>query len=72
MASKEVLPKDVVNVLRKLGFFVLNVKGSHFRLGHRDGRRVVVAVHPRPLSLGTLHAILRQAEIMREELDEKL
>ena len=72
MASREVFPKDVVKALRKMGFFVLNIKGSHFRLGHRDGRRVVVAVHPRPLSLGTLHSILRQAEITREELDEKL
>ncbi len=72
MASREVYPKDVVKALRKLGFYVANIKGSHFRLVHADGRRVTVAMHPKPLFIGTLHSILRQAEIMREELDEKL
>lgn len=72
MASREVLPKDVVKALRKLGFCVITKRGSHFRLVHADGRRVTIAVHPKPLFLGTLHSILRQAEITREELDEKL
>lgn len=71
MASREVYPKDVVKALRKLGFFVLNKKGSHVRLGNNDGRKTVVAVHPRPLSLGTLHGILRQAQITREDLEEE-
>lgn len=72
MASKEVLPKDVVKALRKLGFSVIHRRGSHVRLVHSDGRKTIVAVHPKPLSHGTLHAILRQAEITREELDDVL
>ena len=72
MASKEVHPKDVIKALRKLGFYVANIKGSHFRLVHADGRRVTVAMHPKPLFIGALHAILRQAKITREELEEKL
>ncbi len=72
MASREIFPKDVIKALQKLGFFVLHKKGSHFRLAHRDGRRVTIAVHPKPLSLGTLYSILRQAKITREGLDEVL
>ena len=73
MSSKEVYPKDVIKALRKLGFSVVHKRGSHFRLVHPDdGRRVSVAVHPKPLFIGTLHSILQQAEITRKELDEKL
>lgn len=72
MANKEVYPKDAIKALRKLGFSVVHKKGSHFRLAHGDGRKTVAAVHSRPLSVGTLHSILKQAEITREELDEKL
>ncbi len=72
MASKEVYPKDAMRALRKLGFSVVHKKGSHFRLVHGDGRRVTVAVHPKPLFISTLHSILKQAEITREKLDEKL
>ncbi len=72
MVSREVYPKDAIKALRKLGFSVVHKKGSHCRLVHGDGRKTTVAVHSRPLARGTLHAILRQAEITREELDEKL
>lgn len=72
MAARGAFPKDVVKALQKLGFSILHKKGSHVRLGHSDGRRVTIAIHPRPLSLGTLHSILRQAEITRGQLDEIL
>jgi len=72
MASREVFPKDMVKALLKSGFSVVHKKGSHFRLRHPDSRKVTVAVHPKPFSLGTLHAILRQAEMTREDLEEKL
>lgn len=72
MASREILPKDAVRALRKLGFLTVYQKGSHLRLGHPDGRRVTIAIHPKPLSLGTLHSILKQAEITRKELDDLL
>lgn len=72
MASKEVYPKDVIKALRKLGFSVIQRRGSHARLIHRDGRKTTIAVHPKPLSLGTLHSIFRQAELTREDLDDIL
>lgn len=72
MASKEVYPKDMIKALRKLGFSAIYKSGSHVRLVHSDGRRTTVAVHPRPLSVGTLHVIMRQTGITREELDDVL
>lgn len=73
MASREIYPKDAVKALQKLGFFVIRQKGSHVRLSHLDNKRqVTIAIHPKPLSLGTLHSILRQAEISRKEFDKVL
>ena len=37
--------KDVIKALRKVGFEVARVKGSHHILAHVDGRRTVVPVH---------------------------
>lgn len=42
------------------------------RLRHTDGRRVTIAIHPKPLSIGNFHSILRQAEITKEEFDKAL
>jgi predicted RNA binding protein YcfA (HicA-like mRNA interferase family) len=72
MVGHEMYPKDAIRALQKLGFYILHQKGSHFRLAHEDGRRVTIAVHPKPFSVGTLHSVLRQAEITRKELDELL
>ena len=72
MASREVKPKDVVRALQKIGFSIIHKKGSHVRLAHPDGRRVTIAIHTKPLALGTLASILRQAEITREALDKLL
>lgn len=59
-----------MKALQKLGFSIIHKKDSHNRLGHPDGRRVTVVVHPKSLLLGTPHSILRQAEITLEELVE--
>ena len=72
MASKEIFPKDAIRALRKLGFSVAHQKGSHVRLIHGDGRKTTIAMHPKPLFIGALHSILRQAGITRKELDDKL
>ncbi len=72
MTSREVYPKDAVRALSRLGFFVIRKRGSHMRLGHADGRRVTIAIHPKSLSLGNLHSIFRQAEITKEELGKVL
>jgi predicted RNA binding protein YcfA (HicA-like mRNA interferase family) len=70
--QKEIKPKEIVRALLKMGFYKLHQKGSHLRLGHPDGRKVTIALHPKPISRGTLASILRQSRITRKELDKFL
>lgn len=59
----QIKPRDVEKVLLKKGFVGRTTKSSHVVFVHQDGRRTVVPVHNRPVSTGTLRAILRQSKI---------
>jgi predicted RNA binding protein YcfA (HicA-like mRNA interferase family) len=64
---------QLIKALRKLGFDVVRIKGSHHFLQHPDGRRTVVPVHRgETIGRGLLAQILRDCEIAREALQEKL
>ena len=61
--------REVVATLRKAGFGVARVKGSHHFLRHVDGRGTVVPVHSgETIGPGLLAAILRDCEIERDDL----
>jgi predicted RNA binding protein YcfA (HicA-like mRNA interferase family) len=65
--------REVIRILEKRGFILDRVKGSHHIYLHPDTKqRAVVPVHRRDLPQGTLFAILKQAGIDRDELDELL
>jgi len=64
--------EKVISALRRFGFEIIRTRGSHIRLSHPDGRKVTVPKHKHPIFAGTLHSILRQAEISLEELLEKI
>lgn len=68
----QILPKDLVNALIKLGFFKLRQRGSHLRLKHPDDRKITIALHNKPLAKGTFLAILRQAQVSKKEIEELL
>jgi predicted RNA binding protein YcfA (HicA-like mRNA interferase family) len=54
--------------LRKAGFEIARIKGSHHFLRHADGRSTVVPVHAgERIGPGLLLAILRDCEIERDE-----
>lgn len=38
--------RELIRVLKKLGFFKHHQVGSHAQFKHKDGRRVTVAIHP--------------------------
>ncbi len=60
---------ELIKVLRKLGFEVSKIKGSHHILRHSDGRRVVVPLHSGEIiGPGLFSKILDQAEVTVEEL----
>lgn len=68
-ALPSVSGKELVTALRKTGFEVVRVKGSHHFLRHRDGRTTVVPVHAgETLGPGLLAKILRDCKLTREEL----
>lgn len=63
----QIRPKDLVKFFLKEGFEISRQVGSHLRLIHSDGRGITVAMHNQPVSPGTLHSILRQAGMSRDQ-----
>ena len=64
---------QLIRALRRLGFDVVRVRGSHHFLKHADGRCTVVPVHRgETIGRGLLAQILKDCDLTREELIEKL
>ena len=65
--------KALVAALKKAGFLVQRVKGSHHFLRHPDGRTTVVPVHSgESIGPGLLAKVLRDVDLTRNELEELL
>ncbi|MCP4695393.1 MAG: addiction module toxin, HicA family [Gammaproteobacteria bacterium] len=55
--------------LKKFGFDIVRIKGSHHFLKHSDGRATVIPVHSgETIGPGLLAKILRDCDLSREEL----
>jgi predicted RNA binding protein YcfA (HicA-like mRNA interferase family) len=66
-------PQVLMKILEKKGFVCDRVKGSHYIFYHPDSKkRVVVPFHRGDLPAGTVHEILKEAGVKREELDDLL
>jgi predicted RNA binding protein YcfA (HicA-like mRNA interferase family) len=65
--------KKLIKILRKSGFEVVRVKGSHHFLRHLDGRSTVVPIHGNEIiGIGLFHKILKDCEITTNEFLELL
>ncbi len=65
--------KELVKILKSLGFQLDHSTGSHFVFYNpKNKRRVVVPYHKKDLPKGTLMSIIREAGINKEELNNKL
>jgi predicted RNA binding protein YcfA (HicA-like mRNA interferase family) len=65
---------ELVKALQKAGFIILRRKGSHVSMEKVDSAgqwRTIVPMH-REIARGTLHDILRQAGLTRDELRKLL
>ena len=64
----QVKPKQVIRALKKVGFSVGHITGSHHIL-YKDDHfpPVTVAYHGKPLKKGTLSGILKQAGLSVED-----
>jgi predicted RNA binding protein YcfA (HicA-like mRNA interferase family) len=61
--------KELIACLRRAGFEVIRIKGSHHFLRHPDGRCTVVPVHVgENIGPGLLTKILRDIEFEAEDL----
>ena len=68
----QIKPRALEKVLIKFGFTSRSTKSGHVVFTHADGRRTVVPGHNQPVRMGTLRAILRQADITLDSLLETL
>ena len=60
--------RDVIRILKLLGFFAARQSGSHIFFKHSDGRTTVVLQHGgADIGRGLLRAILSEIEIDSEE-----
>jgi len=69
---KERLPtfkaRDIIRVLKKLGFYEVRQKGAHLCFKHSNGRFTLVPIHGgEDINRGLLRQILREIEITPEE-----
>ena len=65
--------REVIAALRRAGFEVLRIRGSHHFLQHPDGRRTVVPVHAgEVIGPGLLKKILNDVEMEVEEFEQWL
>jgi len=58
--------KEVYRVLERLGFIEIHRKGSHVKMEHEDGRRIVFPYHSE-IDRYTLKGALRDADIDEED-----
>jgi predicted RNA binding protein YcfA (HicA-like mRNA interferase family) len=61
--------KEVVSLLKKVGFIVERQRGSHVFLKHDDGQATVIPIHSgETIGPGLLSKILRDVEMTKDEL----
>ena len=70
---KRITGKELIRALKKAGFAVIRVQGSHHRLRHPDGRVTTVPVHAgETIGPGLLAHILHDCDLTHEQLEALL
>lgn len=60
--------RELLKILKRLGFYEYHQVGSHIQLKHLDGRRTTIPYHPsREIRRGTLRAIIDDLDMTVEE-----
>lgn len=64
-------PRETIKAIKKAGFAVDHVTGSHYVLFNEDkSLRVTIAYHNKPIKRKTLKSILEQARLSIEEFNK--
>ncbi|PKL72737.1 hypothetical protein CVV26_00555 [Candidatus Kuenenbacteria bacterium HGW-Kuenenbacteria-1] len=62
--------KQLLKILKKKGFEIDHITGSHYILYHLiTKQRVTLSYHTKDLPKGTIFSILKQAEISKDDLE---
>ena len=70
---KRLTGKELIRALKKAGFEVVRVHGSHHRLRHPDGRVTTVPVHAvETIGPGLLAQIIRDCDLTDAQLEALL
>jgi len=66
-------PKQVIKVLKKAGFYIDHISGSHYIL-YKDNRSHPISIpyHNKDLKIGTLKNILKQTKLSVKKFIELL
>ena len=65
--------RELLKVLKKLGFYKHHQVGSHMQMKNPDGRRTTIPYHPtQEIRRGTLKAIIDDLDITVEEFIKAL
>jgi predicted RNA binding protein YcfA (HicA-like mRNA interferase family) len=63
--------RELIKILKKLGFVERRQKGSHLFMSHQDGRTTVVPVHSsKSIGVGLLRAILHDIKLSPDEFEK--
>jgi len=62
--------KELISILKKLGFNLIRIKGSHHFLLHEDGRATVPVHNNETIGIGLMMKILKDVDISRNELQK--
>ena len=63
--------RQVLSTLKRLGFVELSRKGSHVKMKHNDGRKIVFPYHDE-INRYTLKGALKDAEVNIKEFINKI
>ncbi len=67
--TPSITPKQLIKILEERDFVLKRINGSHhYYHNAQNGKITIVPLHVKDLAKGTLHAILKQAGIDKEEL----
>ena len=73
MSMSRLRGRELVAALRRGGFVLVRVRGSHRFLRHEDGRVTVVPCHAgETIGPGLMNKILRDVELEPEQFEELL
>lgn len=70
--SKTFSGKDLIKVLRRLGFIIDHQKGSHIFMYNPDKNLSIIVPNHKEIKKGTLHNILKKVNLSIDKLKELL